>query len=67
MKKICYHAISDHNSEFLNTLEDVKTSISKWKEDGDSKIKLYKIMTEETGADYINLEEERVPLENLFV
>lgn len=65
MKHTCYHLISDLNNEFLNDLKDVKTTVKKWKEDGESYIKIFRIMTEELGSDAINLEEKQLDIEDL--
>ncbi len=65
MKHTIYHAISDQNSEFSNSVQEVKSVINKWKEDGEVNVRVYKITTEDMGSDSIDLEEERVPLDEL--
>ena len=65
MKHTIYHAISDHNSEFSNSAQEVKSVINKWKEDREFNIRVYKITTEDMGSDYIDLDEERVSLDEL--
>ena len=65
MKHTIYHSLSNHNSEFSNSVQDVKSVINNWKEDGELNIRVYKITTEDMGSDYIDLEEERVTEEEL--
>jgi len=65
MKHTIYHSFSDHNSEFSNSTQDVKSVINKWKEDGELNIRVYKITTEDVGSDCIDLEEERVTEDEL--
>ena len=65
MKHTIYHSLSDHNSEFSNSVQDVKSVINKWKEDGELNIRVYKITTEDMGSDYIDLEESRVTEDEL--
>ena len=65
MKHTIYHSFSNHNSEFSNSVQDVKSVINKWKEDGELNIRVYKITTEDVGSDCIDLEEERVTEDEL--
>ncbi len=65
MQHTCYHVISDHNNQFFNVLQEVKTTIDKWKLEGESHIKIFRIMTEELGSDAINLVEEEIGLEEI--
>ena len=65
MKHTIYHSLSNHNSEFSNSVQDVKSVINNWKEDGELNIRVYRITTEDMGSDYIDLEEERVTEEEL--
>ena len=64
MQHICYHIISDHNNQFLNSLSEVKSTVNAWKAEGESRIKIFKIVTEELGSDAINLEEEQLAIDD---
>lgn len=65
MKHTIYHSFSDHNSEFSNSVQEVKSVINKWKKDGEFNVRVYKITTEDMGSDYIDLEEEQVTEDEL--
>jgi len=65
MKHTIYHSLSNHNSEFSNSIQEVKSVVNNWKEDGELNIRVYKITTEDMGSDYIDLEEERVTEDEL--
>ena len=65
MQHTCYHLISDHNNQFFSAIQDVRTTVNKWKEEGESHIKIFRIITEELGSDAINLEEKQLAVEEL--
>ena len=65
MQHTCFHAISDHNSEFLSSSKDVRTVINKWKKDGEDHIRVYKIMTQEMDSDFINLNEKEISINEI--
>lgn len=64
MQHTCYHLISDNKNQFLNSISEVKLTLNTWKEEGESRIKVFKIMTEELGSDAINLKEEQLAIDD---
>ena len=67
MNHTCYHVISEHNNEFLNELNEVKNKVNELKNEGESHIKVFRIITEELGSDAINLEETQVGMDEITV
>ena len=67
MEHVCFHAISDHNSEFLGSQDDLRSVIQKWKKDGEEHIRIYKITTEEMDSDFINLAEKQIGLDEINI
>jgi len=61
----CYHLVSDHNNQFVSDLKDVRTIVDNWESEGESHIKIFRIMTEELGFDAINLEEKQLSNEEI--
>lgn len=64
MNHTCFHIISDHRNQFFNTVQEVKSTVNKWKDEGESHIKVFRIITEEVDSDSIDLHEEQIELED---
>lgn len=64
MHHTCFHIVSDHKDQFFNTVQDVKHTIAKWKDEGESNFRIYRITTEEIDSDEIDLEEHQVDLKD---
>ena len=61
MEHITYHVLAEKHNQYLNTLKEAKETAKQWKSNGDKKIKIFKITTEEvSGTDEILLKEEAV-------
>ena len=60
MRHTYYHVSTDQHSEYLSSLEDAKSIAAKWKEEGDSHIKI-SITTKTEEGDKIFLDEELIP------
>lgn len=60
MSHICYHLVSENHNEFLNVLDEVRSSVKNWKSQGDKHIKVFKITTEDLGSDAISLDENEL-------
>jgi len=61
MLHTCYHIISDHNNNYVRTLEDVQTKIAELETKGENHIKLSEIFTEEDyDVDAIKLKEVQI-------
>ena len=60
MSHICYHLVSENHNEFLNVLDEVRTKVISWKEEGDKHIKVFRITTEDLGSDAITLAEDEL-------
>lgn len=60
MSHICYHLVSENHNEFLNVLDEVRTKVNSWKEEGDKHIKVFRITTEDLGSDAITLAEDEL-------
>ena len=67
MQHTCYHVISDHNNEYLGSIQDVKSTIAKWKKSGEAHINVYKIITEDIDSDEIMLSEESIRFDDLNI
>lgn len=67
MRHTCYHLISDHKNEYLGKIEEVRSTISKWKKDGESHINVYKIVTEDLDSDEIMLNEESIRFDDINI
>ena len=65
MKHTYYHVSTDRHSEYLNSLKEAKSIAAKWKNEGDSQIKISKTKKKEYG-DTIFLDEEIIPLTERF-
>ena len=65
MNNTCYHLISDQQNEFLNDFNEVKKTITKWKDQGETHIKIFRIVTEELGSDAINLIENQLTMDEI--
>jgi len=59
----CFHLVSENKSEFLTSIEDVKIKVKKWKDEGDSHVKVFKITTEDLGSDAISLDEKELEMD----
>ncbi len=62
-----YHLITDESDQFLSTIEEVRNVVSAHKQNGSSKIKIFKMTAEERDEDEILLSEIDIPQEELFV
>lgn len=60
MHHTCYHLVSDHKNQFLNSISDVKSTVDSWKKEGEKHIKIFRIKTEELESDAIDLEEKQI-------
>jgi len=67
MKHTCFHIISEHNNEYLGTLQDVKSTLLKWKKNGETHINVYKIVTEDLDSDEIMLTEESIRFDDINI
>jgi hypothetical protein len=67
MQHTCYHVISDHKNQFFSAVDDVKETVNKWKDEGESHIKIFRIITEDLGSDAIDLEEKQVGLDEINI
>ena len=65
MQHTCYRLVSDHNNQTLNSLTEVKSTVDNWEKEGDSNIKIFRIITHELGSDAIDLEEEQINLTDI--
>ena len=66
MEHTCYHILSDQNTKHIPVYEDVKNLASEWKLNGDSNIRIYKIVATDTGSDEISIEEALIPENEIF-
>lgn len=66
MQHTCYHLVSDHNSQFISDLKEVRTTVDKWNNEGETHITIFRIMTEELDSDAINLEEKQLSNEEIY-
>ena len=64
MTQISYRVLTDQHSQYLDTLEETKKAIEKCKPDGDTNIKIFKIIAVEIGTDEIELDEKLLALDN---
>jgi hypothetical protein len=62
MRHIYYHVLTDQHSEYLASLEDAKNIAARWKNEGDSHIRISKTIKMEDG-DKIFLNEESITLD----
>ncbi len=65
MKHIYYHVSTDKHNAYLDSLEDAKSIATKWNNEGDSNIQVFKTKKREEG-DVINLGEESLSLKEIF-
>ena len=65
MTHTCYHIFADGKNVFKTTIYDVKETIKDWKKEGESNIRVFKIITEDLNSDAILLNEEVVPLSEI--
>lgn len=65
MTHTCYHIFADGKNVFKTTINDVKETITDWKKEGESHIRVFKIVTEDLNSDAILLNEEAVPLSEI--
>lgn len=65
MTHTCYHIFADGKNVFKTTIYDVKETIKDWKKEGESNIRVFKIITEDLNSDAILLNEEAVPLSEI--
>lgn len=64
MNHTCFHIISDHRNQFFNSVQEVKSTVNKWRDEGESYIKVFRIITEEVDSDVIDLQEQQIELED---
>ena len=67
MQHTCYHIISDHKNEYLSKLKDVKSTLIKWQNNGESHINVYKIVTEDLDSDEIMVNEESIRFDDINI
>ena len=65
MKHVCYHILSDLHNEFMNSIEEIKTTTAKWLQEGDGHFHVYKLSAEEVEPDEILLDEELVSIDEI--
>jgi len=64
MTQISYRVLTDQHSHYLDTLKETKQVIEKCKLDGDSNIKIFRIIAVEIDAEEIELDEKLLALDN---
>lgn len=64
MTQISYRVLTDQHSQYLDTLEETKKTIEKCKLDGESNIKIYRILAVEISTEEIELDEKLLALDN---
>ena len=60
MSHTCYHLVSKNHNEFLNVIDEVKSKVKNWKNEGDEHIKVFRITKEDLGSDAITLAEDEL-------